>query len=615
MCRISLAVNVEHEICQYMAELQENGGVLPPEYWRGTNVSFGLNRLDVTSGNASVGTYPLQNDRYVLCFNGEVFASSGHAYNELSEEQSQRWPSDVHFALEEIERLGIIDFFEQVDFQGAFLLHDKIERLTYLVVDQLNICGCFYALTNDGMIAASEHAVVHRALQKMAADDDTPINIVPNGRVLKIREDGTPHATHYRRQADELWTGKDYSRRNFLEQVLKFEERFVRAVRNRIPKSGDVAVMVSGGVDSSYLLKVVWEYLKERKEEERLQVFTYGLDELETQVEFNDLVVTKELMEELKIPMSTFSNITPQQICDQREHLFRTKVFCSHPRLIPADPVRTQCRHTVTMSCVLAYIVAKFPQISTVLTGDGADEIFAGYNSMCQDVENGAELRTRIHHKLVDFPLNDAGRVSLACYHGTKASQQASSSEIHPIEVRMPYTSHLVLDVLVDSSINYVTGFWKGEWHSKFLLRIAAIRADINESIAFRQKVPFNEGGSGVANSDQDSLERCVASEYLELNEAIRFAKKEWRTLIRLGIVSKSDKPSREYVEQNFDKIALVVAAMGGGLKRLLLGPTFRDVMPDSIYDSKKRGTHYYYYKHRKPLKFGEEKSVKSPGG
>jgi asparagine synthetase B (glutamine-hydrolysing) len=636
MCREAVLINGTSALLEQVKGLQANGGTRSVEIWQQGSVTLIHNRFDVTSEAFPAGTFPLENARYAFSYNGEVFEFRGQRFA-----SDERYPSDVHFALGLIEEHGLDQFLQDVDFQGTYLLYDKLTADTYIIVDQLNTCGCFYASYGRTFVAASEHAVVNEALNVLGAPADTPINIVRNGTYLRVSKNGVVSTHTFRPDYNRVWQGTEYSIPHFHNIVRTVRDALVKATADRIPATGPVAVLAGGGVDSSLILTFVVKTLTSRGELDRLKVFTLGSYSASQDKSANDLLNAQDLLEHLQLDCERFLHIIdPFKIQEWRDLLLQTKVFSRNPRLITPNPVRTQMRHTVTMSCVLAWIVRQFPKIKTVLTGDAADELFAGYNSMRQGVQSAAELRTRVVEKLDDLPLNDAARVTLSSCHGVTAilkrnvlepairsrgmqNSQTTLAEnleswtcdeiwhrlreeklddpvlrdlvlsIHPIEVRMPFTSHHVLRTLQSAHADYAVGQINGTILPKFLLRVVALEAGVPLNIACRPKVPFHEGGAGVRNAESDSAEIRAARAVMSEDDMLAGLNGTVADLLRLGITSNADVVDHSYVAKNFDKLAVVAAARSGGLKRMMKGNVFREFMRDSVYSTDTTGTEY----------------------
>lgn len=637
MCREALVINGSTALAERIASLQSNGGSMLPETWRRNNVTMIHQRFPVTSDSLPVGTFPLEGSRYVLAYNGEVYEFRGQKFD-----QRKHHPSDVHFALSLIDQYGLEEFLKDVDFQGTYQIHDKATGDTYIIVDQLNTCGCFYAEFAGCFVMASEHAVVHAALEFMDAPIDVPINVIQNGTFLKISKDGEVKSFDYRPDYRGVWGGAEYSIEHFANLVQAIRGAVWNATVNRIPVDGPVAVLVGGGVDSSLILTNVVRALQNRQELDRLMVFTLGTPAAGSRPADNDLLNTHRLLQELQLDSDRFLTvINPAEIQVWRDFLLRTTVYCRKPRLITPNPVRTQMRHTITMSCVLARIVERNPDIMTVLTGDAADELFAGYNSMRQGALSPGDLRHRIQDKLQDLPLNDAARVMLASCHGVVAILKKTllepalhgirhrhtevanlakaldtmtsaqligrlsdfgigdpelihlASRVHPIEVRMPFTCHHILRALQNAHADYAVGKINGTTLPKFLLRVVALESGVPFGIASRPKVPFHEGGSGTRNADCDSAEMQAALDLMSEEELLAGLNDSVADLRRLGITHDEDSLDHTYAANNVDKLGLFAAACYGGIKRMVKGNIFRSVMRDSIYSTDVTGTEY----------------------
>lgn len=592
MCRIALTVNTKKSVAKRASELLSNGADGHLEIWGCRSTHLVHNRFDVTSSGLPKSTFPLEGERYVVSLNGEVYEFRG----ELFSSQSQ-YESDIHFASHHIHQSGLEEFLREVDFQGTILVYDKKTDCSFLVVDQLNTAGCFYSHFNGCFIAASEHAVVNALLGEMKAPKSIPINIVPNGSYLKIESSSDFKAVVYRDSFQSVWSSQDtFSTEHFQHCVERFDRALSEAIAARIPQDGPVIVLAGGGVDSGVVVGKVARNLEANKELDRLKVVALGDSRLLADSERNDFLNVEKLIKHLGIDQKHILQICPAEINELRESLYRNCVFSDQPRLIPPDPSRTQIRHTVTMSCVLGKIVQMLPGVRCVISGDGADELLAGYNSMIQDVGDGGELRARIVQKLHDFPLNDASRVSLASYHGAWESSRIAVGDdlASPMEVRMPFTCHHVLNAVRETHPDYLVGGIDGEIYSKLILRIVALNAGLAPEVCIRTKMPFHEGATGTRNSDTDRLEIDIVKDlytYRRLKEEVG-NESNLKALRRLGIY-KGNLTTKSQLRANRDRIAMFIASKRTGLERMLIGNVFSEEMPDAIYSTDMTGNEY----------------------
>ena len=180
----------------------------------------------------------------------------------------------------------------------------------------------------------------------------------------------------------------------------------------------------------------------------------------------------------------------------------------------------------------------------------------------------------------------------MASLHGCASANfliANDSVSCRPVEIRLPYTSKMVLEALINASSDHLTALVDGHWMPKFLLRLVAIKAGVPFSVAIRRKVPFNEGGTGVENAGSDPYELELASNYLKPLGMENLLMQNEESLNRLGISSPGDSPPEHnhLLASGMDHLGFFAAGLATGLDRLLLGNAFREKMPDALYSSK----------------------------
>jgi asparagine synthetase B (glutamine-hydrolysing) len=508
-----------------------NGATNSPEYYDYRGFTIVFNRYNINTKDFSTGSFPIESSRYVLAYNGEVYRYKDMAYN------NSNFPSDAHFALNLIEEHGIEKFFSEADFQGTYIVIDKLKEQILVFVDHINSCGCFYSAYQNKIIINQEYAVINEVLNNDNASASTPIKIIHNGCYIRINiSDLSIEENVYSQAYKKVFAHKPNTNGMSIESLaFQFNKTLKEAISDRIPPVGNFGILCSGGIDSSLILKLLYEILKQRNQLNRLTVFTLGSRNLPLNKNENDLLNIEYLLKKLSLIKQHV--VIPTHGNDS-DYLYKSKVFTSNARLITPNPSRTQIRHTVQMSCVLSYIAWNYPEIEIVFTGDYADELFAGYNSMHQLIINFEELRQNVINKLNDLPLNDASRVVLASLHGCAAllkekylnseikrmnysnskiqelisvSKQMTREElkqyyhtnypenqsiqhvinrIKPIEIRYPYSSVYVLKFLENLKPQLLIGLIDGKLYTKFFLRLCGIIAGLPKRIALRKKIP-----------------------------------------------------------------------------------------------------------------------------
>lgn len=591
MCRITV---IKGSLCSHAGidkkvdALQQYGSTLKQELFEENDIKIYLNRFPVTTTKFKSGEFPLSSRTLVLAFNGEVYSYQDQKFSFSAE------LSDAHFALKIIEEVGHERFFSEADFEGTFVVYERKTQKVFVYVDQLNTKGCFYSITPGSIIISQELSIVHNLAELNTENKDAAINLLKRGHCLSISYNNKAEITEYKPDFRAIWNGGSLDHPEI--KASKLYDALKQSVADRLPKEGDFGMLCGGGVDSSLLFKIILDLLSERRELHRLKVFTLGTPLNPLRGEDNDLENAYYLMEYFNlIPSDIYKVIYPSESWNNfllNEGVLPGKT--GSPFLITPNPSQTQVRHVITMSCVLAQAVIKFPDIRVMITGDFADELFGGYNSMHNG--NIGDLQQNIQHKLDDLPLNDASRVTLASLRGCKfliekliegALKTSGSLPVnnawHPVEIRTPFASPLIAKVLSDFPASNLVGRRSAndkKIHSKYLLRLTAMKAGVPESIAWRKKIPFNEGGTGVRNTEPYVLEEQAAKNYFSHTPYIP-RKEDQVKLQKLGLKSHiSCEPMNSYEH------ALYVSAANAGLNRLMAGNGFRSIMPDSNYAS-----------------------------
>ena len=116
----------------------------------------------------------------------------------------------------------------------------------------------------------------------------------------------------------------------------------------------------------------------------------------------------------------------------------------------------------------------KEKNVKKVITGDGADEIFAGYNFLIK--KNHAELRTELRRmkKIMHF------------------TSQKIASELG-ISVQMPYINENIIELVESLPIEHLVNQKNGVKFGKWVLR-KAFENDLPPNVIWREKTPMQDG-------------------------------------------------------------------------------------------------------------------------
>jgi asparagine synthase (glutamine-hydrolysing) len=310
-----------------------------------------------------------------LVFNGEIY---NHA--ELRQGLEQRGHhysshTDSETILHLYEERGL-DFVNELEGDFAIALWDARHEQLVLARDRVGVKPLYFYTRGGRFIFASEIKAIlrHPAVTPEINEQSlyhyltfltTPapqtlfrdIQKLPAGHLLVIKRDGTLELKQYwdalpPEQAAESSAGRSEAEHS--EEVL----RLLRdSIRKRMMSDVPFGVFLSGGVDSSANVALMSELMSQP-----VRTYTVGFEDNE---ELNELDSARAVAErfrtdhhEVIIGQRDMQQFLPELIFHQDEPL--------------ADPV-----------CVPLYYVSKLARESgtiVVQVGEGADEIFAGYD-------------------------------------------------------------------------------------------------------------------------------------------------------------------------------------------------------------------------------------------
>jgi len=306
-----------------------------------------------------------------IVFNGEIYnhASLRDGLEQRGHQYASR--TDTETILHLYEERGP-DFVNYIEGDFGIALWDAEREQLVLARDRVGVKPLYYYHQDGRFIFASE---IKAILQHPAVTPDideeslyhyltfltTPaprtlfrnIQKLPAGHMLVVKRDGSTNLKQY-------WDALPNSAPE-VRSVAEHQEEILRLLRDSIRKRmmSDVpfGVFLSGGVDSSANVALMSELMSQP-----VRTYTVGFDDSE---ELNELESAREVAKrfgtdhhEVIIGRQDMQEFLPDLIFHQDEPL--------------ADPV-----------CVPLYYVSKLARESgtiVVQVGEGADEIFAGYD-------------------------------------------------------------------------------------------------------------------------------------------------------------------------------------------------------------------------------------------
>ena len=337
------------------------------------NVALGFSRLSIIG--LSNGMQPLYNEdgSLVLICNGEIFN-----YIELRDQLKKQGhvfstDVDVEVLVHLYEEYGM-DFLNMLNGQFAFALYDKRSKNLFCVRDQLGIIPFFYTFTQDTFVFGSEikaileHPLVTAEVDTVGLDQVftfagliSPrtmfrnIHSLENGHYLCVDRDGQITNKEYwdlvYPEGEVVMNGKpeDY-------YVDKLEALFDNAIKFRLRSDVPSGFYLSGGLDSSMIA------MKMSKLAPGIRKEAFSIDFVESQISESvyQKLIAKESNSNLNQKIFFFDDIS--------ERLQQAIYHCECP-----------IKETYNTASLSLSESVRNKGIKVILSGEGADEFFAGY--------------------------------------------------------------------------------------------------------------------------------------------------------------------------------------------------------------------------------------------
>lgn len=307
--------------------------------------------------------------RYVLAFNGEIYN-----YRQLRAELAEagvplRTQGDSEVIVEGFARWGE-SLFEKLEGMFAIILFDTRDRRVWAARDPLGIKPLYFARSGQAIGFASEMRPLRRFLGRTEVDPDAlaellvfrfaagrlsnlkDIELLPGGMLLRFDLDGAKVTE--RRFADVAETFRNGESIPPGEAEAVSEQALMRSVEDHLQSDVGYAVQLSGGVDSSLVLA-----LAASKTDRRVDSYGIALpDTAYDESRYRTLVVEryKPAHTEVALGAADFADALPRAVAHME------------------GP-------TPHFGCVMLMLLCRRirERHKVVLTGEGADEFFGGY--------------------------------------------------------------------------------------------------------------------------------------------------------------------------------------------------------------------------------------------
>ncbi len=333
------------------------------EYQFGENKLFlGHNRLAIQDLDP-IANQPMQTNRFAIVFNGEI-------YNHLELRKrcnisSWQTRSDTETLIVLFEQFGIEKTLSMLIGMFAIALFDKKEDELYLIRDRVGIKPLYWTHQNGEFVFASELKGFAPYLKQNLSDKSliqfmsfgyTPANgsyykdiyKLKAGHYIKFDGNGVYQTRYW-----HLPKGKiDIEYEGAVDEV----ERLIRSsIKYRLLSDIEVGSFFSGGIDSSLVSAIMQE-----QSNQPIKTFTIGFKDKD----YNEAIFAKEVAKHIG--------------SDHYEQIFEVNDVIS----LMSDMDKYYDEPFGDASALPTMLLSKFTQekVSVVLSGDGGDELFLGYD-------------------------------------------------------------------------------------------------------------------------------------------------------------------------------------------------------------------------------------------
>lgn len=334
--------------------------------WVDGSVGFGHTRLSIIDLAGSPQPMASRDERLHVCFNGEILN-----YQEIRGGLSYpfRTSGDTETLLAAFEAYGP-SFVERLAGQFAFAIHDRDDGSVWLYRDRLGILPLYYWLDDEQLVFASEIKALFPGLPRRPEVDSMGLAAylahrsvpAPGTLFAGVRKLEPGHRLHVTRDGaakiDRWWSVPDYASVQSVSGGAA-TEMVARALRASVKRNlvADVPVgsYLSGGVDSSLIVALMTELVGSDK----VHTFSAGFDDPDFDEVHHAARVSEHLgtiHHEVTVRTEDFEALWP-----------RLTWHRDAPISEPAD--------------IAVFRLAELAKqhVKVVLSGEGSDELFAGY--------------------------------------------------------------------------------------------------------------------------------------------------------------------------------------------------------------------------------------------
>lgn len=349
-----------------MAQQLRHRGPDDEGYYQDGHVAFGMRRLSII--DLDTGQQPVSNENGTvwLVFNGEIYNFRRLRETLMVKGHKFRSQGDTEVIVHAYEEYGD-NFLSKLNGMFALALWDSERRRLLIARDRIGIKPLFYSVMDNGLVFGSElkaitaHPGIPLDLDLVSLDQYLALEYVPAPRTIfkdirklkpghkLVHQSGKTYIEPYWRLRPKELAGDDQDLVDQLRELIK------DSVKMQLVSDVPLGAFLSGGIDSSTVLAFMSEISPDP-----VRAFSIG---------FND---------------ASYDELPYARLAANRfaaDHI--VKVIQPNMYMLTEELVAHFDEPFADFSIFPTYLVSKLARshVKVVLSGDGGDEIFGGYDT------------------------------------------------------------------------------------------------------------------------------------------------------------------------------------------------------------------------------------------
>jgi asparagine synthase (glutamine-hydrolysing) len=370
-------------------------------------LGLGHTRLSIRD-LSSLGNQPMLSScgRYVIVYNGEIYSHS-----ELKEELIKKGvkfksTTDTEIILESISKFGFKETLIKLNGMFAIAMYDKKKDKLYLTRDRIGIKPLYWGKFENNFFFGSELKSIKKffgfknILSKIAINYfikwgfiTAPLSIYENvykvvpGEIIEVdNKINIKKKTYW--QLNDIIKNRYLSENNlnYQHSLLSLENLINDSVKKSLVSDVPIGSFLSGGIDSTIV-----SYFMQKNSKEKIKTFSLGFEETEID----------ESQDAKKVAKFIGS--------DHNELYFSSKDIIKHFDKIPEIYDEPFADSSQMPTSLISEYAKK--SVSVILSGDGGDELFGGYNRYVETLKRSStqsnlinKLKNQIIYFIGKFP-------------------------------------------------------------------------------------------------------------------------------------------------------------------------------------------------------------------